>query len=134
MVIGIVMPRMSASWNASEPIAALATWPVIATIGTESIIASAMGVTRFVAPGPLVAMQTPTLPVATAYPSAAWPAPCSWRTRMWRILVESSSGSYAGRIAPPGIPKTVSTPAHSSERIRLCAPVICSVMSAFLPR
>ena len=28
--------------------------------------ASAMGVTRFVAPGPDVAMQTPTLPVAWA--------------------------------------------------------------------
>ena len=56
-----------------------------------------MGVTRLVAPGPLVAMQTPTLPVATAYPCAAWPAPCSWRTRMCRILL-SKSGSYAGRI------------------------------------
>jgi hypothetical protein len=39
---------------------------VIATIGTESILASVSGVTRFVAPGPLVAMQTPTLPVAHA--------------------------------------------------------------------
>ncbi len=38
----------------------------MATIGTESILASASGVTRFVAPGPLVAMHTPTLPVAQA--------------------------------------------------------------------
>ena len=30
-------------------------------------------------------MQTPTLPVAAAYPWAAWPAPCSWRTRMCRM-------------------------------------------------
>ena len=37
LVIGIVMPRMSASWKASVPIAALGTWPVIATIGTESM-------------------------------------------------------------------------------------------------
>ena len=37
LVIGIVMPRMSASWKASVPIAALATWPVIATSGTESM-------------------------------------------------------------------------------------------------
>ena len=37
LVIGIVMPLMSASLNASVPIAALGTWPVIATIGTESM-------------------------------------------------------------------------------------------------
>ena len=42
------------------------TWPVIATIGTESICASAIGVTKFVAPGPEVAIQTPTRPVAWA--------------------------------------------------------------------
>ncbi|VXB82747.1 hypothetical protein NOCARDAX2BIS_370036 [Nocardioides sp. AX2bis] len=123
LVIGIVMPRMSASWNASVPIIEAPTWPVIATRGTESMCASASGVTRFVAPGPEVAMQTPTRPLAAAYPCAAWPAPCSWRTRMWRIE-ESIIGSYAGRIAPPGIPNTCSVPAASSERIRLCAPVI----------
>ena len=42
------------------------TCPVIATIGTESICASAIGVTRFVAPGPDVAIQVPTRPVACA--------------------------------------------------------------------
>ncbi len=36
-VIGIVMPEMSASWNASVPIRWLNTWPVIATSGTESM-------------------------------------------------------------------------------------------------
>ena len=40
--------------------------PVMATTGMESIWASASGVTRLVAPGPDVAMQTPTLPVACA--------------------------------------------------------------------
>ena len=65
-MIGIVMPRMSASWKASVPMAAEVTWPVIATIGTESMYASAIGVTRLVAPGPEVAMQTPTRPVAYA--------------------------------------------------------------------
>ena len=60
------------------------TLPVIATIGTESSIAVPMPVTRFVAPGPDVPMQTPTVPVTRAYPSAAWAPPCSWRTRMWR--------------------------------------------------
>ena len=36
------------------------------TMGTESSIAVAMPVTRLVAPGPLVAMQTPTRPEARA--------------------------------------------------------------------
>ena len=40
------------------------TWPVIDTSGIESMKASASAVTRFVAPGPLVAMHTPTRPVA----------------------------------------------------------------------
>ena len=38
--------------------------------------------------------------------------------------MESNSGSYAGRIAPPGMPKTISAPAASSDLIKLCAPVI----------
>ena len=37
LVIGIVMPEMSASWNASVPIRARPTWPVIATTGIESM-------------------------------------------------------------------------------------------------
>ena len=66
LVTGIVMPVMLASWKASPPTALVATCPVTATIGTESIIASVSAVTRLVPPGPLVAMQTPTRPVATA--------------------------------------------------------------------
>jgi hypothetical protein len=66
LVTGSVIPVMSASWKASVPIIAVGTWPVIATIGTESIYASASAVTRLVAPGPLVTKQTPTRPVAQA--------------------------------------------------------------------
>ena len=64
--IGIVMPIMSASWKPSVPSSSVRTWPVMKTVGTESIIASVMGVMRFVAPGPLVPNATPTLPVAFA--------------------------------------------------------------------
>ena len=62
------------------------------TIGTESMYASHRAVTMFVAAGPLVTMATPGRPVVSTNPSAMWPAPCSWRTRMWRID-ESISGS-----------------------------------------
>ncbi len=77
-VIGIVTPAISTSWKESLPRRLTPTLQVIATKGTESIYAVAIPVTRLVAPGPLVAKQTPTLPVDLAYPSAAWEAPCSW--------------------------------------------------------
>ena len=64
--IGSVMPIVSASWKPSVPSRSVRTCPVMKTTGTESIIASVIGVTRFVAPGPLVPRQTPTLPVAFA--------------------------------------------------------------------
>ena len=57
---------MSVSWKASLPMRALPTCPVMHTIGDESIMAVAMPVTMLVAPGPEVAMATPTLPVARA--------------------------------------------------------------------
>jgi hypothetical protein len=66
LTIGIVMPVMSHSWNASVPIRCRRTCPVMQTSGVESIQASAIGVTRFVAPGPDVARATPTRPEARA--------------------------------------------------------------------
>ena len=65
-IVDLVMPEMSASWKASVPIRVRPTCPVMATTGMESIWASASGVTRLVAPGPEVAIMTPTLPVACA--------------------------------------------------------------------
>ena len=57
---------MSVSWKASLPISLLPTCPVMQTIGEESSIAVAIPVTMFVAPGPEVAIATPTRPVARA--------------------------------------------------------------------
>ena len=59
LTIGIVIPMTSTSWNPSVPIRSVRTWPVMNTVGTESIIASAIAVTRFVAPGPEVPKPTP---------------------------------------------------------------------------
>ena len=78
----MVIPWMSDSWNASFPRRLVGTWPVRATSGIESMYAVAIPVTRLQAPGPEVARQTPTVPEARAYPSAAWAAACSCRTRM----------------------------------------------------
>jgi len=60
LTIGIVIPIVSASWKPSVPSRSVRTWPVRNTTGTESIIASQIGVTRLVAPGPLVPIETPT--------------------------------------------------------------------------
>jgi hypothetical protein len=66
LVMPRVMPTMSTSWKASVPMAAVATWPVMTTMGIESMKASAIGVTMLVAPGPDVTMATPGRPVACA--------------------------------------------------------------------
>ncbi len=66
LTIGRVMPLMSASWKPSVPISSVRTWPVMKTVGTLSICASAIAVTRLVAPGPEVASATPTRPDAFA--------------------------------------------------------------------
>ena len=72
---------------------AFGTWPVMATSGIESSLASAMAVSRLVAPGPEEAMQTATSPETRAMPWAMKPAPCSWRASTWRIAVDWPSAS-----------------------------------------
>ena len=57
-----MMLKTGASWKASVPMAARGTWPQISTTGTESAMQSRIGVTAFVAPGPEVTRNTPTLP------------------------------------------------------------------------
>src|SRR3954468_812465 len=120
LTIGIVMPPVSHSWKPSVPISSVRTWPVMNTVGVESSIASAIAVTRLVAPGPEVAKATPTRPEALAYPSAAWPPPCSWRTWTWRNSA-STRASQVGRLAPPGIPKTSLTPSALRLSINVSA-------------
>ena len=65
-VMPIVTPVMSHSWKASVPMDGVATWPETTTSGVESMYALASGVTMFVAPGPLVTIATPGLPVTMA--------------------------------------------------------------------
>jgi hypothetical protein len=61
-----VIPMVSHSWNASVPMAPVGTWPVITTMGMESMYASHRGVTMLVAAGPDVTMATPGRPVTWA--------------------------------------------------------------------
>ena len=66
LTIGCVMPITSASWKAFVPRSVVFTWPVMNSVGVRSIWASAMAVTKFVAPGPDVPSATPGLPDARA--------------------------------------------------------------------
>src|SRR5919206_5118602 len=59
LTMGRVIPTVSHSWNASRPMACVGTWPVITTIGMESMYAVAMPVTALVTPGPEVTSATP---------------------------------------------------------------------------
>ena len=62
-----MMPRqistIGVSWNASLPRTLVPTCPVMKIAGMESILASAMQVTKLVAPGPEVETHTLALPV-----------------------------------------------------------------------
>ena len=60
------MLNTGASWNASVPMAARGTWPVMRTIGMLSAWQSRTGVTELVAPGPEVTSDTPTRPLERA--------------------------------------------------------------------
>ena len=66
LTIGCVMPITSASWKAFVPLRVVFTWPVMKSVGVLSMWASAMAVTKFVAPGPDVPSATPGLPEARA--------------------------------------------------------------------
>ena len=87
----------------------------MAMIGTESMPASAMPVTRFMAPGPDVAMQTPicgfkVVSEARETPWAIKAAPCSWRDMIKENTFCFSISSNTGMMAPPVYPNTNSTP------------------------
>ena len=129
LVMGKERPKVSASWKASVPMRLEFTWPVMATRGMESLRASAMAVRRFMAPGPLVAIQTAGRPVVLAIPWAMKPAACSWRTSTWRMELEAS-WLYRGRTEPPGIPATVVTPCRSSSFTIIWAPVASIIISS----
>ena len=84
-----VIERIRVTWSIScrLPISrkAFGPWPPSTIIGMPPRQAWATAVTTSVMPGPAVTAQTPTLPVARAQPSAAWPALCSWRVSTTRM-------------------------------------------------
>src|SRR5690348_8961851 len=119
--------------------------PVMASTGTWSSFASYRPLSRWIAPGPEVARQTPSLPVALAYAVAMNAAASSWCTRKNRTRSDwRRSPSMIPLIPSPGRPKTVSTPQSASRSISssdaicamgllLCRPGSVSGSPAVLP-
>ena len=66
--VGLVHGRLKGKDKDAVPIIEDGTWPVMQISGMESRRASAMAVTRLVAPGPLQAIQTAGLPCVRAMP------------------------------------------------------------------
>jgi hypothetical protein len=79
-VTGLAISTMSTAWNASWCSFARGACPVMQIIGMESASAVYSPVIMLVPAGPEVPIDTPTLPVARAHPSAACVPPSSWRT------------------------------------------------------
>ena len=94
----------------------------ITSTGERDAHASPTAPSVFAAPGPVVVSATPSLPLARAYPSAAYAAACSCRTPTSRIG-ESRSASHSARLCTPGSPKHTSTPRSSSRSTISRAPV-----------
>ena len=106
------------------------TWPVMATTGIESSLASAIAVIKLVAPGPELEKQTAALPVTLAIPWAIKPADCSCLTNTCFISL-SSSASYIGKLAPPGMPAICVIPCLSNNLMINCAPLILITASRY---
>ena len=119
-VIGLMSLTTSMYWCDSLCIRSSPLCPVRATSGARSKNASAMPVTRFVAPGPRVPRHTPARPVSRPCTSAMNAAACSWRTGT-NSIDEPSSASETSSVSSPGIPKIQRTPSASRHRTRRSA-------------
>jgi hypothetical protein len=123
LVTGSSIRGMSTSWwdslwSLSDPV-----WPVMATIGARSRNASAIPVTRLVAPGPSVAIATAGRPVRRPWTSAMNAAPCSWRVVTWVMRVSSARASRMSIVSSPGTENTHSQPSAARQSTRSWAAV-----------
>ncbi len=110
------------------------TCPVKAMSGTESLRASWKGVMRLVVPGPEVVIISPTSPEALAYPSAMWPAHCSFA--VWTNCTSLPySPSRTGRMASELFDFQVQATLGGSSRISkdILHPVLEQLMFNNLP-
>ena len=124
LVMGRSISTVSMNWCVvSLCMPARPVWPVSATSGAWSSVASPMPVARLLAPGPRVARQTPGLPVSRPYASAMKAAPCSCRVGTKVMSCERSSASLRSSVSSPGMPKTNSTPSFSRQSTKRSAAV-----------
>ncbi len=105
---------LSTSWKKSLPISSLGTCPQIASTGACDFFASYRPLSRWIAPGPTVPMQTPRRPVSWACALTANAAASSWRTPIHSMRSSVRIASVTGFSASPTTPQTWVTPWSAS--------------------
>ncbi len=119
---------LSTSWKKSLPMSSRGTWPVIASTGVWLFFASYRPLSRWMAPGPTVPMQTPSRPVSCAWALAANAPASSWRTPTHSTRSSRRIASVTGFSASPTTPHTWVTPWSASAVIRRSATVVLTVV------
>src|SRR6185312_9313441 len=108
-----------------------ACWPAMASTGMWSRRASYNPVTRCEAPGPEVAMQTPSSPVNLAYADAMKAAISSWRAWMKRIFPPARLRAPKTPLMPsPGYPNITRTP-HACSRSTKKSLTVLAIFQTF---
>jgi len=117
----MVTPVMSHSWKASVP---MTLSPPVGDDDERGRVHVRVGERRddVVAPGPLVTMAHAGAAGHHGVALGHVAAPCSWRTRMWRID-ESNDGVVHGQDGATGQPEHHVDALHLEALMRACAPV-----------
>src|SRR3954447_26364087 len=99
-----------------------AVCPTSATTGTWSSLASYRPLSRWIAPGPLVAAQTPNVPLNFAYPTASKADISSCRDwTNWGLSPARPQAASRPLIPSPGKPNTWRTPQSRNRERRKSA-------------
>ncbi len=97
---------LSTSWKKSEPMSSRGTWPQMASTGAWDFLASYRPLSRWIAPGPTVPMQTARSSVSWACADAANAPASSWRTPIHSTRSSRRIASVTGLRASPTTPHT----------------------------
>ncbi len=112
---------IACSWKAAP--VSLRIPDATTTIGTLSIIASAIPESACVTPAPGTTTSTPISVDDRAMPSAMKAAPPSCVTRIGSMEGDESMASQSSMLWVPGIPKTLETPSSSRARTTSSEPL-----------
>ncbi len=123
LVTGSAMSAWRSSWKAPRPISFTPACPDSSTSGDSPAIAVHSAAAALVKPAPPLTHAMPHCPVSRPHASAMCTAAASWRTWISRRRVPSAA-SNSGMMWLPDSVKIVVSPAASSVRATMSAPLI----------